>query len=411
MALDVRPFRGIRPRPELALKIASPPYDVVNSAEAREMAADNPLSFLHVVKPEIDLDEGVNLYDDTVYATGAANLKKLIDESMIQDDDPCFYVYQQTMGSHVQAGVVGTVSAWDYHADRVKKHELTRADKEADRTRHVRELNANTGPVFLTYKAHDAINTLVDQVRGTEPTYDFVSPDGIGHTLWVVTDAALTSSLRARFCALDCLYVADGHHRSASGSNIAVERKEQNPNHTGREEYNTFMAVFFPHDQLHIMDYNRVVKDLCGMTREEFLEKLEPSFEIAAVDEKSPSAPKTFGMYLDGQWYRLTAREGSFDRDHPVQSLDVAILQNNLLSAVLGIDDPRKDSRIDFVGGIRGMEELEKRVGEGWAAAFALYPTSIEQLMAIADAGEIMPPKSTWFEPKLRSGLIVHDLE
>ena len=375
------------------------------------MAAGNPLSFLHVVKPEIDLEPDVNLYDDAVYATGAANLKKLISESMIQDEESCFYVYQQKMGDHVQAGVVGAVSAWDYHADRVKKHELTRADKEADRTRHVRELNANTGPVFLTYRAHDEINALVDKVRGSEPTYDFVSPDGIGHTFWVVDDRAQIDCLREKFCALDCLYVADGHHRSASGSNIAVERKEQNPAHTGQEEYNTFMAVFFPHDQLHIMDYNRVVKDLHGMSRDEFIEKLDASFEVVESDEKNPSEPRTFGMYLDGRWYTLTARDGSFDSNHPVQSLDVAILQNNLLSAVLGIDDPRKDSRIDFVGGIRGMAELEKRVAEGWAVAFALHPTSIEQLMAIADAGEIMPPKSTWFEPKLRSGLIVHDLE
>jgi len=411
MVLDVRPFRGIRPKPELADRIASPPYDVVNSQEAREMAAGNPLSFLHVVKPEIDLDPAIDLYDDRVYAAGARNLQNLVSGHMTRDESPCFYVYQQKMGSHVQAGVVGCVSAWDYHADKVKKHELTRADKEADRTRHVRELNANTGPVFLTYRARDAINALVETIRKGTPVYDFVSSDGIGHTFWVVDDAALIADLEREFRALDCLYVADGHHRSASAANIAVERREADPNHTGGEEYNYFMTVMFPHDQLRIMGYNRVVKDLGGLSVDEFLAKVGESFDVAPAVEGKPDAPRGFGMYLDGSWYRLTAREGTFDAKHPVKSLDVAILQDNLLAPVLGIHDPRKDSRIDFVGGIRGMQELEKRVNGGWAAAFALHPTSVRQLMDIADAGATMPPKSTWFEPKLRSGLIVHDLE
>jgi uncharacterized protein (DUF1015 family) len=364
-----------------------------------------------VVKPEIDLDPNVNLYDDRVYAKGVENLKHLIEEHMIKDGEPCFYVYQQKMGDHVQAGVVGCVSAWDYHEDRVKKHELTRAEKEADRTRHVRDLNANTGPVFLTYKKQKGIDALVDDIRLSKATYNFVSPDGIGHTFWVVKTPERIAALKKAFCELDCLYVADGHHRSASAANIAVERKEQNPDHTGDEEYNYFMVVMFPHDQLRIMDYNRVVKDLAGMSPDEFLERAGDKFEVVEASKGKPESPRSFGMFLDGRWFRLTAKEGTFDANDPVKSLDVSILQENLLAPVLGIGDPRKDERIDFVGGIRGMEELEKRVGEGWAVAFALYPMSVEQLMAIADAGEIMPPKSTWFEPKLRSGLIIHDLE
>jgi len=412
MALDVKPFRGLRPRPDVAVKIASPPYDVVNSQEAREMAQGNSLCFLHVVKPEIDLEPAIDLYDDRVYAKGVENLKRLVKEHMIQEDKPSFYVYQQKMGDHVQAGVVGCVSAWDYHADLVKKHELTRAEKEADRTRHVRELNANTGPVFLTYRAQTSIDEVVNEIREQQqPVYDFTSQDGIVHTFWVVDGETRNAALQAEFQRLDCLYVADGHHRSASGANIAKERKAGNPNHTGNEDYNYFMAVLFPHDQLHIMDYNRVVQDLQGVTKDQFLAKVGETFHVELGDGLKPTQPKTFGMYLDGEWYRLVAKDGSYDPDHPVQSLDVAILQNNLLSRVLGIEDPRKDERIDFVGGIRGMQELEKRVREGWTVAFALYPTSIEQLMAIADAGEIMPPKSTWFEPKLRSGLIIHDLE
>ena len=408
MVLDLRPFRGIRPKVDLAEKVASPPYDVVNSEEARELARGNPLSFLHVVKPEIDLDPGINLYDDSVYAKGVANLQSLVKDHMVRDDKPCFYVYQQKMGDHVQAGVVGNVSAWDYHADLVRKHELTRADKEADRTRHVRDLNANTGPVFLTYRSREGINTLVDEARKETPVYDFISPDGIAHTFWVVSDAEKIAALKTAFCDLDCLYVADGHHRSASGSNIAIERKEKNPGHTGDEEYNFFMAVMFPHDQLAIMDYNRVVKDLNGLSKDEFLERANLAFDLERTDVAKPDAPHRIGMYLNGQWYALTAKEGTYDAADPVKSLDVAILQGNLLEKVLGIGDPRKDSRIDFVGGIRGMKELEKRVSQGWAVAFAMYPTSVEQLMAIADAGAIMPPKSTWFEPKLLSGLLVH---
>ncbi|MFH1998399.1 MAG: DUF1015 family protein, partial [Planctomycetota bacterium] len=297
--------------------------------------------------------------------------------------------------------------------DRIKKHELTRADKEADRTRHVKTLNANTGPVFLTYKAVGSINDLVDEIKKTKPVYDFVSPDGVGHTFWTIVDKEKMAFIEKAFSQVSCLYVADGHHRSASGVNVGKQRRESNPSHKGNEEYNFFMAVLFPHDQLQILDYNRVVKDLNGLSKDEFLAKVSEFFEVVPKQQNQvkPNKAKNFGMFLDGKWFSLTAREGTYPHNDPVKSLDVAILQNNLLSKVLGVGDPRTDKRIDFVGGIRGLGELEKRVGEGWEVAFSLFPTSIEQLMAIADAGKIMPPKSTWFEPKLRSGLVIHMLE
>lgn len=412
MSVVVKPFRGYRPQPDVALKIASPPYDVLNSDEARAMAGDQPLSFLHVVKPEIDLDPGIDLYDDRVYAKGAENLEKWLDAHFFQEEKPCFYVYQQQMGDHVQAGIVGSASIDDYIEDRIKKHEHTRAEKEADRTRHVDTLNANTGPVFLTYRAQESLNRIVEEVRKSPPAYDFTSPDGVRHTFWVVEDETTLKEIEEAFVQVPCLYVADGHHRSASGVNVGRQRREANPNHKGDEEYNYFMAVLFPHDQLQILDYNRVVKDLGKQSREEFLARVGEAFDVKEKgDPVRPASPKTFGMYLEGQWYQLQARTGTFPADDPVGSLDVSILQNNLLDPVLGIKDPRKDKRIDFVGGIRGLGELERRVHEGWKAAFSFYPTSIEQLMAIADAGEVMPPKSTWFEPKLRSGLIVHTLD
>ena len=411
MAVVVKPFRGFRPRPEAAAEIASPPYDVINSKEARELVQDTPLSFLHVVKPEIDLPEGTDLYDDRVYATGRENLDKLLGEHFIQDETPRFYVYQQRMGDHVQAGIVASASIDDYIENRIKKHEHTRAVKEADRTRHVDTLDANTGPVFLTYKAVAEIDALVTKIRAGAPTYDFTSPDGVGHTFWVVEDAGLIASIEKAFEQVPCTYVADGHHRSASGVNVGKQRRDANPDHTGHEEYNFFMAVLFPHDQLRILDYNRVVMDLKGLSIDDFLARVGEVFDVEEADgQVRPDRARVFGMYLDGRWFRLTAKAGTYPENDPVSSLDVAILQNNLLSPVLGIGDPRKDDRIDFVGGIRGLGELEKRVAEGCAVAFALHPTSIEQLMAIADAGEVMPPKSTWFEPKLRSGLIVHKL-
>jgi len=409
----IEPFRAWRPVPEKAELVASPPYDVLNSDEAREMAAENPLSFLHVVKPEIDLEPGVDLYSDQVYAKGAENLSWLKDEGiLVREDRPALYLYRQKMGDHIQTGLVTGASIDEYEADLIKKHEHTRPKKEDDRTRHVEALNANTGPVFLTYRAKPEIDALVERLTAGGATYDFTAPDGIQHVLWVVDEPADVEALVGAFADVPELYVADGHHRSAAATRVRALRREQNPGHTGEEPYNFFLSVIFPDDQMLIMDYNRVVKDIVGLDRTAFLARLKEGFEIAPCPAQKPMAPRTFGMYLGGQWFRLQAKTGTFPADDPVESLDVAILQNNLLSPVLGIGDPRSDENIDFVGGIRGLKELEKRVESGdWAVAFALHPTAIEQLFAVADAETVMPPKSTWFEPKLRSGLIVRPLD
>ncbi len=408
---DVRPFRALRPRPELAARVAAPPYDVINSDEAREMAKGNEISFLHVNKPEIDLPPALNLYDDRVYATGARNLRRLMAEGVfVREAQPCYYVYQQRMGDHVQAGIVGAASCQEYAAGLIKRHEFTRKDKEDDRTRHTHELNANAGPVFLTYRQRDDIDALVNEIRRRAPLYDFVAPDGIAHTVWPVP-AARTDGLRTALGAVPALYVADGHHRAASAARVGLERKAANARHRGDEPYNYFLAVLFPHDQLRIMDYNRVVKDLNGLSPDAFLAKVRERFTLADAAHGRPAAVHRFGMFLGGKWHALEAKAGTFPGGDPVRSLDVAILQENLLSPVLGIADPRTDKRIDFVGGIRGLAELEKRVRDGWAVAFALFPTSLDQLMSVADAGLVMPPKSTWFEPKLRSGLLVRTLD
>lgn len=408
---DVRPFRALRPRPELAAQVAAPPYDVVSSEEARKLAEGKPYSFLHINKPEIDLPPDVDLYDDRVYAQGASNLRKFMAEGVFfREQEPRFYVYQQRMGNHVQAGVVAAVSVAEYDAGLIKRHELTRKDKEDDRTRHVDELNANDEPVFLTYRQLAAIDALVDQVRAGAPLYDFVAEDGIGHTVWVVP-SELAANLQQAFQQVPALYVADGHHRTAAAARVGRERRAKNPQHRGDEPYNYFMAVLFPHNQLQILDYNRVVKDLGGLSPEAFLSKVAEKFRVEKASSGRPEKRHQFGMYLQGQWYRLEAIPGSFREDDPIGSLDVSILQENLLAPVLGITDPRTDKRIDFIGGIRGLSALEQRVAEGWAVAFALYPTSLEQVMAVADAGLIMPPKSTWFEPKLRSGLLVRTLD
>jgi uncharacterized protein (DUF1015 family) len=408
----VEPFKAWRPRRDVCADVASPPYDVLSSAEAREMAADNPLSFLHVVKPEIDLEEGIDLYSDEVYAKGAENLRRLIDDgSLVREDAPALYLYRQRMGEHVQTGLVAGASVDEYEADLIKKHEHTRPVKEDDRTCHVDALNANTGPVFLTYKARPEIDALVERLTAAEPTYDFTAPDGIQHVVWVVGAPADRDALVAAFKQVPELYVADGHHRSAAGTRIRALRRDANPHHTGEESYNFFLSVIFPDDQMMILDYNRVVRDLGGLDRDAFLARVGESFVFTEVDDGQPDGPRSFGMYLGGRWYRLRAKDGSFPADDPVKSLDVAILQDNLLAPVLAIGDPRSDERIDFVGGIRGLGELERKVDSGeWAVAFALHPTSIDQLFAVADAGLVMPPKSTWFEPKLRSGLIVRPL-
>ncbi len=409
----IEAFRAWRPRPELAAKVASPPYDVLSSDEAREMAAGNPISFLHVNKPEIDLPPETDLYAPEVYTKGAENLRRLIQEGVyLRQEAPALYLYRQRMGDHVQTGLVAGASIDEYEADLIKKHEHTRRKKEDDRTRHIDALNANTGPVFLTYKARPEIDSLVERLTAAEPAYDFVAPDGIRHVLWVVDRPEDRDALQAAFDRVPELYVADGHHRSAAAVRVRTARRESNPAHTGDEAYNYFLSVIFPHDQMMILDYNRVVRDLAGMDRDAFIGAVGERFDVSATDSGRPDRAKCFGMYLDGRWYRLTARAGTFPEDDPVRSLDVAILQDTLLAPVLGIGDPRSDERVDFVGGIRGLEELERLVDSGrWAVAFALHPTSIDQLFAVADAGLVMPPKSTWFEPKLRSGLIIRPLD
>ncbi len=410
----IKAFKGVRPAADKIKDVASPPYDVLNSEEAREQVKGKPYSFLHVVKPEVDLPLETDHYDESVYQKGRENLYKFIDSGiLIQDEKPCFYLYRLIMGNVDEIGLVAATSIEDYENDIIKKHEHTRAVKEADRIKHVDTLNANTGPVFLTYKARKDMNDLVDELIKNDPTYDIETDDGIKHIFWKIASDEVIEKITKIFADIDFLYVADGHHRSASGTKVGQQRRAANPNHTGEEEYNYFLSVIFPHDQLYIMDYNRVVKDLNGLSNDEFLTQVAGKFEIEEIGktEFKPSELHIFGMYLDGNWYKLIAKDGTFPAADPVKSLDVSILQENLLHPILAIGDPRKDERIDFVGGIRGLAELSKRVDAGEAVAFAMFPTSIEQLMAIADAGEVMPPKSTWFEPKLRSGVIVHLLD
>ncbi len=413
---QLKPFRAYRPRPELAAQVAAVPYDVVNTQEAAELAKGNRHSFLHVGRPEIDLPAGIDVHADEVYAKGVANLRGLISSgTLFHENTPCLYVYQQRMGNHVQAGLVGLCSVEEYETGAIKRHEFTRKDKEDDRTRHVTEQAANAEPVFLTYRAVPYIDHIVNDIRKQVPVYDVVTPDGIGHTIWVVSGETVVYELVHLFNGVEALYIADGHHRTAAAirygqAQRAADRAKGLPL-DGDEPYESFMAVVFPHDQLKIMDYNRVVKDLNGLNQEAFLAKVGEKFDVAVAAHRASQAPTTFGMYLGGTWYELKAKPGSFPASDPVRGLDVSILQDNLLNSILGIDDPRTNTRIDFVGGIRGMDELERRVQEGYAVAFSVYPTSLAQLMSVADAGEVMPPKSTWFEPKLRSGLLVRMYE
>jgi len=409
----IEPFRGLRPRPDLAAKVASPPYDVLNSAEARAMADGNPHSFLHVVKPEIDLPVGTDLYADEVYAKARENLRRMREDNvLIQDDEPCFYLYRQLWKGHEQVGLVAGASARDYLDDVIRKHELTREQKETDRMRHIQTLNANTGPVFLTFKQRADVDALFARGLQTEPVYDFTTADGVRHVFYVIRDPEWIRQVQTAFRSMETLYVADGHHRSAAATRVKVARESANPDHSGDEEYNFFLAVIFPHNQMKILPYNRVVRDLNGLSVPAFLERVEKAFEISEQGDPDPRQVHEFSMYLNGNWYRLTARPESFDSADPVASLDVSILQTRLLAPVLGIENPRTDERIDFVGGIRGTGELMKLVDGGeFAVAFSLYPTTIEQLFRVADAGLIMPPKSTWFEPKLRSGMVIHLLD
>ena len=403
----LKPFRGLRPPSEMVRQIAAPPYDVVSTVEARAYAQGNEASFFHISRPEIELP-GVDDHDDEVYLRGVVNLRAFIARGWLQrDPHPCYSVYRQVMGSQTQVGLVAAASVDEYEKGLIKKHELTRADKEDDRTRHIEQLGANDEPVFLTYRADPQIDQLISQACGRPPTYDFTTEDQVAHTFWVV-DSALAAPLARAFEKVPFLYIADGHHRSAAASRVhqlALKKKDPQPGH------DSFLTVVFPHDQMQILDYNRVVRDLNGHTPEKFLQAVRERFEVEPFAQKKPTRKHTFGMYLDGNWYLLTARPAGIPAS-VVGSLDVSILQSLLLAPVLGIGDPRKDPRIDFVGGIRGMDELQRRVDSGSAqVAFSMFPPSLDQLMAIADAGEIMPPKSTWFEPKLRSGLVVHPFE
>lgn len=411
----VRAFKAIRPTSKLADKVAALPYDVMNSEEAREMVKDNPYSFLHVDKAEIDMDPSIDHYDKSVYVKAADNLNNMRKEGiLIQDEQACLYIYRQVMDGRSQIGLVGCASIDDYINNIIKKHENTRADKEQDRINHVDYTNSNTGPIFLTYRAKKEITDAVNAwIAANKPVYDFVSEDGIGHTVWIIDDKAVITALEQAFKGVDYLYIADGHHRNASAVKVGLKRREQNPKFTGNEEFNFYLSVIFPDEQLHIMDYNRVVKDLNGNSSEEFLTKVKEKFDVEVYNgqgQYKPTAKRSFGMFLDNKWYILKAKAGSFNENDPVDRLDVSIMQNNLLRPILGIQDPRTDKRIDFVGGIRGLKELERRVNEDMKVAFSMYPTSIDDLMTIADAGEVMPPKSTWFEPKLRSGLFIHEL-
>jgi len=410
----IRPFAGLRPAAQSAELVIAPPYDVLNSSEAKERCAGKPWSFLHVSKAEIDLPEGTNPYDPSVYAKSTENFHKMLDEGvLVQDDAPFYYVYQLVMNGRVQTGIATAASVDAYDAGRIKKHEFTRPAKEDDRVRQIDALSAQTGPVFLVYRADGVVDDILADVANGTPDMDVTADDGIRHTLWVIRNGDQITAINEAFEAMDALYVADGHHRSAAASRVAEVRKAANPDHTGEEAYNYFLSVIFPHDQMHILDYNRVIRDLNGLDVVSFTAKVGESFDLELADEPvRPEKAGSFGMYLGGEWYALTIRDELIPHDDPVARLDVSLLQENLLAPLLGIGDPRKDERIDFVGGIRGLSELEKRVDSGeMAVAFSMFPTSMDDLMAVADSGNVMPPKSTWFEPKLADGVISHLLD
>jgi len=409
----VQPFRGLRPVTDKAADVVAPPYDVLNTAEARERVKGHPLSFLHISKPEIDLAEGTDPYSPEVYEKGAENLKNLInDKILIRDEKPCYYVYRLIMGEHQQTGLVVTASVADYDTNRIRKHEFTRPDKEDDRVRQIDALDAQTGPVFLTYRNNKIVEDIINKVSKSTPTYDLTADDGVKHTIWIVADDNDINTLTETFDAMDCLYIADGHHRSASASRIAAKRN-QGESDTGNSSHDYFLSVIFPDNQMQILDYNRVITDLNGLSEEELLEKISSSFSVEKMNSVcKPEHCTEFSMYLKGQWYKLQIKSDLIPENDPVASLDISLLQNNLIEPLLGVSDPRRDKRIDFVGGIRGLKELEKRVNSGeMQVAFALYPTSLAQLMDVADANEVMPPKSTWFEPKLADGLVSHVLD
>jgi uncharacterized protein (DUF1015 family) len=408
----VLPFRGMRPLPALAANVAAPPYDVVSSDEARALAHGNSLSFLHISKPEIDCDPAVDVYSDAVYDTGRANMARFISDGIFSlDGSPCFYLYRQSLGEHSQTGVVGLVSIDEYENDVIRKHELTRPVKENDRTRHMQAVQAQTGPVFLTYRTQNALDDLMADCADGVPVNDFISY-GVQHEFWVINDAVIGDRISSLFQHVPTLFVADGHHRSAAAMRYRALRRDANPQHTGKEAYNYFMAVLFPHDQLNILGYHRVIRDLGEYDATGFLAALEDNFTVKASAARLPDAPEQFSLYLAGQWYRLDFRQPSDAIADSVSRLDVSILQDSLLAPLLGITDQRTDDRVDFIGGARGLAALEKAVdNDGFAAAIACHPVAIEQLMTIAGEGKLMPPKSTWFEPKLKSGLVIHKLD
>ena len=407
-----KPFRALRPKPEYAKDVASRPYDVLNAQEARQEAEGNKYSFLRVIKPELELPDDIDPYGANVYNQGLENLNFLRSEQIIEKDaTPSFYIYRLTMDGREQTGIVGCCHYQEYFDGHIKKHELTRTAKENDRVRHVETQNANAEPVFFSYRGLDSINQVITNATQSDPVYDFTADDGIRHELWVIDDESSISRIENDFKSVPDLYVADGHHRTAAAARVGQQKKDNNPDHDGTEEYNFFMAVLFSDDQLKIFDYNRVVQDLNGMSTDQFKEKLQRIFEISELESaQSPSIKGVFSMYLDKKWYSLNPKE-VISSDNPKENLDVTLLSEKVLDPILGIQDLRKDTRIDFVGGIRGLSELERRVDSGeMAVAFALFPVSMAELLAIADAGEIMPPKTTWFEPKLRSGLFIHEL-
>lgn len=412
----IKPFRGIRPPQDLVEQVVSRPYDVLNSAEARAEAGDNEKSLYHIIKPEIDFPEGTDEHDPRVYSKAAQNFEKFQQEGwLIQDKKDCYYIYAQTMNGKTQYGLVVGAYVPDYMNGVIKKHELTRRDKEEDRMKHVRVNNANVEPVFFAYPDDALLDEIVRKYTAEKPVYDFVAPDdGFGHKFWVIDDDKDIERITEEFKGMPALYIADGHHRSAAAALVGAEKASQNPAHRGDEEYNYFMAVCFPASQLTIIDYNRVVKDLNGLTEEEFLAALQKNFEVQKMGAEiyKPAGLHNFALYLGGNWYSLTARPGTYNDNDPIGVLDVTISSNLILDEILGIKDLRSDKRIDFVGGIRGLGELKRRVDSGeMKVALALYPVSMKQLMDIADTGNIMPPKTTWFEPKLRSGLVIHKLD
>ena len=409
----LKPFKAVRPKDEYASEVGALPYDVMNSEEAREMVRDKPYSFLHVDKAEVDLPQGIDIYSAEVYEKAKENLDALSENGICkQDEKPMLYIYRQIMNGREQTGIVGCTAVDDYINNVIKKHEFTRADKEADRIRHVDTLDANTGPIFLTHRENKTVSGITENWKNTHtPCYDFVSDDGVSQTVWVIDDTEVIDTLVKEFAEIPYLYIADGHHRCASAVRVGQRRRGEGE-YDKNAEFNFFLSVIFPCDQLKIMDYNRVIADLNGNTSEEFIAKMSEKFVVEEA-ETSPYAPQerhTFGMYLDNKWYKVTAKPEFINENDPVLCLDVSILQNNLITPILNITDPRTDKRIDFVGGIRGLGELERRCKEGMKLAFAMYPTSLNELMDIADAGQVMPPKSTWFEPKLLSGLFIHKL-